>query len=272
METLDVFAAQLALVLDAADLLARTVSAERSLAHTEKLAAIGELAARIAHEIRNPAAAARSLAQQLVRDGVHEEEMAVILEELERVERRVQELLRFARRESPRAEPVDVSALVRATLKSFQPRFDACGVGVDVAAADGLVVEGDGEGIRQVLVNLIGNAVDAMAETRGPRTLGIEVRDGRGTVLIAVSDSGPGVPGETLERLFDPFFSNKPQGTGLGLAIVKRAVEVHGGRVVAESRPGAGMTFRVELPRRVHQGAAGAGGVGGAGTVGGPDR
>src|SRR5439155_9829030 len=129
IEGFQAFVAQLALLLDGAGLLARTVAVERSLAHAEKLAALGELAARIAHEIRNPVTAARSLAQQLAREPASPfaVEHRLILGELERVERQVAALLRFARREDLRFEPVDLGELARATLEAFRPRLEASG-------------------------------------------------------------------------------------------------------------------------------------------------
>src|SRR5207245_2431247 len=124
VEGFQAFVAQLALLLDGADLLARTIAVERSLAHAEKLAAIGELAARIAHEIRNPVTAARSLAQQLAREPGQPwvAEHRLILEELDRVERQMGDLLRFARREELRFEPVDLGDLARGTLDALRPR------------------------------------------------------------------------------------------------------------------------------------------------------
>src|SRR5438445_810206 len=146
-QAIEVVADQLGLVLDAAELLARTVAVERSLAHAEKLAAIGELAARIAHEIRNPVTAARSLAQQLARepDSRFATEHRLILGELERVERQVAALLRFARREDFRFEPVDLSDLARTTLEGFRPRLEAGGVTLELEPADGVTAGADRE-------------------------------------------------------------------------------------------------------------------------------
>jgi signal transduction histidine kinase len=242
--------AQLALLLDAADLLTRTVAVERTLAHAEKLAAIGELAARIAHEIRNPVAAARSLAQQLAREpgtpggGEHR----LILEELERVERQVGELLRFARREELRFEPVDLGELARATLHALHPRLEAAGIAVALEAAPGVVARADRDKLRQVLVNLLENARDALATSPAPRWLTVAVRNGDVVATLAVTDNGPGVPSDALPRLFEPFFSTKPTGTGLGLAIARHAVRAHGGAIVAAPAEGAGLTIRVTLP------------------------
>jgi signal transduction histidine kinase len=237
-------------VLDAADLLARTVAAERSLAHAEKLAAIGELAARFAHDIRNPVTGARSLAQQLARDPTspaNAEHAGIILEELERVERQVRDLLRFSRREEFRFEPVDLTALVQATLARLRPRLDAAGVTLEIAGAADAVVRADAEKLGQVLVNLIENAVDAMTDVQ-ERRLSLTVAAENGTVSMRVSDTGAGVAAEALPHLFEPFYSGKASGTGLGLAIAKRTIDAHGGRIAADRRAGSGLVVTMELP------------------------
>jgi len=250
VEGFQAFVAQLALLLDGADLLARTVAVERSLAHAEKLAAIGELAARIAHEIRNPVTAARSLAQQLAREPGQPwaAEHRLILEELDRVERQMGDLLRFARREELRFEPVDLGDLARATLDALRPRLDAAGIAAALEASPGVVARADRDKLRQVLVNLLENARDALATSPSPRRVTVAVRNGEGVATLSVTDNGPGVPADTLSRLFEPFFSTKQTGTGLGLAIARHAVEAHGGAIVAAPAEGAGLTFRVTLP------------------------
>jgi signal transduction histidine kinase len=244
------FSDQLALVLETADLLARAVGVERSLAHAEKLAAIGETAARIAHEIRNPVTAARSLAQQLARDPtapLNAEHAGLILAELERVERQVAALLRFARREEFRFEPTDLGDLVRTTVEQYRPRLAAAGVEVALDLPRDVTPLADREKLRQVLVNLIENAIDALASVPH-RRLALAVGRVDGCATLSVRDSGPGVPAEVLPRLFEPFFSLKAGGTGLGLAIVKRTIEAHGGRIEAGSGLGEGLGFRVALP------------------------
>src|SRR5712692_8320171 len=201
---IDAVADQFSLVLDAAELLARTVAVERSLAHSEKLAAIGELAARIAHEIRNPVTAARSLAQQLAREpgSPFAAEHRLILDELERVERQVAALLRFARREEFHFEPVDLGELAQATLEAFRPRLEAGGVRLETELADGVTARADREKLRQVLINLLENALNAMtAEAAGPRTLSVAVANGHGAAALEVRDNGPGVPADALPHL-----------------------------------------------------------------------
>jgi signal transduction histidine kinase len=249
-EAFHAFVDQLALVLDAADLLARTIDAERALAHAEKLAAIGELAARFAHEIRNPVTAARSLAQQLARDptsALNAEHAGVILEELERVERQVRELLRFARHEELSLAPTDVSRLVGATAHAFADRLAEAGIEVGLDIADDVVARADGEKVRRVLVNLIENAMDALRNGRPEKHLHLAVgRDGD-RAFVRVADDGAGIPTDAQPRIFDPFVSLKPSGTGLGLAIAKRIVDAHGGTITLTSRPGA-TAFEVRLP------------------------
>jgi signal transduction histidine kinase len=250
VRAVEALAGQFALILDAAELLERTRAVERSLAHSEKLAAIGELAARVAHEIRNPVTAARSLAQLMAGDPGSEhnaEHAELILAELERVERQVQALLRFARREEFSFEPVDLGEVARSALEPLRARLAASGVAVETDIAAGVVARADREKIRQVVLNLLDNAADAVGESSEKR-LALAVRGDDGAAVLEVRDSGPGVPADVLPRLFEPFFSLKTHGTGLGLAIVKRTVEAHGGRVEAHPDGRTGMVLRVELP------------------------
>jgi signal transduction histidine kinase len=249
LQALNGFSDQLALLLDAADLLTRAVAVERSLAHAEKLAAIGETAARIAHDIRNPVTAARSLTQQLAREPTapFHDELEVILEELDRVERQVAHLLHFARREEPHLEAVNLCALVETTLAQLRPRLATAGVEVALHLESGIEARGDRERLRQVLVNLVENAAEAL-DGSPRRELSVQVAAANGTARLRVSDTGPGVPEDAMARLFEPFFSLKANGTGLGLAIAKRTLEAHGGRITAAIRPQGGMTFEVDLP------------------------
>jgi signal transduction histidine kinase len=244
------FVGQLALVLAGAELLARAVDVERSLAHAEKLAAIGETAARIVHDIRNPVSAARSLAQQLAREpgSGFQAEHEVILGELERVERQVASLLGFARREEFHFATVDLGALVEATVEGFRPRLEEVGIAVELDVDGAVRLDADGEKLRQALINLIENAADALADAPALRRLAVHVGSSNGTASIRVTDSGPGVPEDALPRIFEPFFSGKPNGTGLGLAIAKRTVDAHGGHIVATRADGGGLELRLDLP------------------------
>jgi len=250
VEILQTAADQLALVLDNAELLARAIEVERSLAHAEKLAAIGELAARIAHEIRNPVTAARSLAQQLTRESTQpfQSEHALILTELERVERQVAALLRFARRDEFQFERFDLCELVRSTAAEFRPRLESSGIVLALDTPESLTASADREKLRQVLVNLIENARDALSASPEPRRLALRLTRDNGSAQLRVSDTGPGVPADVLTRLFEPFFSMKAHGTGLGLAIAKRTVDAHGGHISVSNPAEGGLTFDIELP------------------------
>jgi signal transduction histidine kinase len=242
---------QLALLLDSAELLEQTVAAERSLAHGEKLAAIGELAARVAHEIRNPVTAARSLAQLLVRDPtseLNEEHASLILTELERVERQIADLLRFARRDDLRVERVDLGELARLTTDELDTRLRDAEIELRLDLTPGLVAQADREKIRQVLINLIENSIDALADSEAPRTLRLSVGRSGPRGIVRVADNGPGVPADVLPRLFEPFFSLKSHGTGLGLAIAKRTLEAHGGTIAVSQNGGTGLCFTIEVP------------------------
>lgn len=251
LETLERFVQQLARVLDSADLLGRAVTVERELAQAEKLAAVGEMAARMAHEIRNPVTAARSLSQTLARepDSPHNAEHAVIItRELDRVEHQVRSLLEFARREIYRFEEVRLADLVRATVADLEPCLRGGQVVHELDLDSAMVVWADPERLRQVLINLVENAADALSEVTGPRRLSITVAEADSRAALVVCDNGPGMSEEVQRRIFDPFYSEKARGTGLGLAVARRIVEAHDGRIKAEAGAESGMVFSVELP------------------------
>ncbi len=255
LKVLEDFTRELALVLDAAHLTGRVRTAERELARSEKLAALGETAARIAHEIRNPVTAARSLSQQIAEEPVsqlNEEHAALVVRELDRVECQVRSLLQFAHQETYTFRPLRVHDLVADTVADLRATPLTKGVDLQLIPAPemetGLEIVADGEGLRQVLVNLVHNAVDAVRNSSEPRRVTVELDRHENGVDIRARDSGPGVADELLPRIFDPFVSAKAQGTGLGLAISKRIVEAHGGSIHAEADPAGGMVFHIRLP------------------------
>ncbi|MFP6663002.1 MAG: ATP-binding protein [Deltaproteobacteria bacterium] len=250
------FADQIGLVLDGAALLARSLEIERSLAHAEKLAAIGELTARVAHEIRNPATAARSLTQQLLKEdnSPFQAEHAVILESLDRIEHHVADLLRYARRDDPKLGSIDLAALARRTAEELRPSLRSAGIELVVQSPAALPAEADAEKLRQVLVNLIENARDALEGTCGTKEIRVELGGVNGNACIDISDTGPGIAEEHLEHIFESFFTLKEGGTGLGLAISKRTIEAHGGHIAASRIPGSGLRFHIDLPLATDQG------------------
>jgi signal transduction histidine kinase len=213
-----------------------------------------ELSAAIAHEIRNPITAARSILQQIVEDPNSSDiakHSQVALEELDRVERSIAHLLRYAREVPFNPTTVDVRDLIESSLDLFRDRAAREHVQI-VREWDELpIIQADGEQLRQVLANLLGNALDALAADHTANAL-IEVSGGlnlAGTeVWIRVSDNGPGIPPDLASKLFRPFFTTKVRGTGLGLSLSKKFVERHGGTIELSPAAGGGAAFVVHLP------------------------
>jgi polar amino acid transport system substrate-binding protein len=217
---------------------------------------VEELAAGVAHEIRNPITAAKSLVQQMgedptARDNV--EYAGVALAELERVEKSISHLLRFAREEDVAVAELSLADVVAAALDTLSDRVAGLGVKVECDVAEAGTLRGDAEKLRRVVINLLGNALDAFAEARTPAPC-LELSGGKnlaGTeVWLRIRDNGPGMDAEKLGRIWSPFYTSKSTGTGLGLALTKKVVEAHGGAIEASSAPGAGSEFIVTLPRR----------------------
>ncbi len=247
----------------------QVVSLERALVQRERLAAVGELAAAVAHEVRNPLAAISGCIEMLrglnrERSGELEQErlMSIVLREIERLDALIADFLQFARPAPPKPEPVAVDAALAEVAEMCRAACPS-GVRVRVVAPEGLRVLVDPTQLRQVLWNLVRNAVQAVGE-RGtialsaarapgaaPQADAASLRSGAadegGAVEIVVADDGPGIEPEVLERIFDPFFTTKPSGTGLGLATVHRIVTAHGGSIDVQSARGVGARFRVRL-------------------------
>lgn len=228
-------------------------AARARLVQSEKLAALGQLSASIAHEVRNPLAVIRSAAQSLAETRAPDDEeeqraCRFIIAEIDRLTSVVSSLLAFARplRLDPR--PVAIDDLFDAALLLAGPELarHAVAVARPERTAAPLRVQADVDLVRQVLVGLLVNAAEAAGE-RGEIRLDARARDG--AVEIDVADSGPGVPVELEARIFEPFFTTRPRGTGLGLPIARQIVEAHGGKLEVGTRRGArGACFTVRLP------------------------
>lgn len=212
------------------------------------------LSASIAHEIRNPITAAKSLVQQMGEDPRADENVEyaqVALEELDRVERSISHLLRYARDEELKLERMQLEEVVESAVETFRDRVEGEGV-VIRKDLDGVgEMRGDPEKIRRVLINLISNALDALAES-DQATPEIVVSSGQnlaGTELwLKVRDNGPGIPEDRMTQIWSPFATGKAHGTGLGLAISKKLIEVHDGTIEVSSEEGRGTEFIVTLP------------------------
>jgi signal transduction histidine kinase len=244
---------QAAVALGNAIAVEQLAEARARLGRSERLAAIGELSTAVAHGIRNPIAGIR-LATQLGLESVRagesvEENLADVLVEVDKLESQVRGILDFARPFEPRLEPVDVPALVGSLLDTLAPRLAQAKVAVDVTTAPSLPpVLADRAHLGQALHELLGNAIDAMPGG-GRVTIAVDgAGDGRPSVRIAVADTGPGVPPEIRERIFQLFMTTKPTGTGVGLAVVRKILERHGGAIRVEDAASGGARFVIELP------------------------
>ncbi len=234
--------------------LGRSGDARRREIEGEHARRIEEIAAGVAHEIRNPIAAAKSLVQQMGEDPASHDNVEyahVALEELQRVERSISHLLRYAREEDLRVEPLCLAEVVRAALGGLRERIARAGVEVRIELDRPGRLRGDAEQLRRVVVNLVSNALDAL-EAAGPRAPRIELCLGESlagdAVWLRVRDNGPGIPAEQAEQVFSPFHTGKPGGTGLGLALARKVARAHGGSLSLATAPGGGAELLLTLP------------------------
>jgi signal transduction histidine kinase len=229
----------------------RELRRERASMRTEKQASIDELSSSIAHEIRNPIAAAKSLVQQMGEDPTSVENVEyarVALSELDRVEHRVSHLLKYAKEEDYHFELVNLASVVDSALTQLRAKLDAAKVAVARNYISGPTVQADAEKLRQVFVNILDNAIDAFGAVPEGRRIDLFLENGDRRATVRVRDNGCGIPPEKLERIFNPFFTTKATGTGLGMAISKKIIEAHQGAINAASEVGRGSEFRVVLP------------------------
>ena len=219
------------------------------LRERDRLAAIGEMAAGLAHEIRNPLGAIKGAAEYLEpsRGGDDAELLQVIVDEANRLNSVVTQFLDYARPFRAELKPADLNEVVRKTAKLVDAKGSTSAIELDLDA-DLPSADVDAEQVKQVILNLVLNGLEATGDRGTPITITTRwVRD-RDRLEIGVRDSGPGIPPETLDHLFIPFFTTKPKGTGLGLAVCQRIVNNHGGDIRVESQVGVGTKFTVRLP------------------------
>ena len=241
--------------------LTRLQAAQDKLVEAERMATVGRLSLKVAHEVRNPIAAIE-LNAELLGDIVHERPgpemdeagslVSAIRDQVSALDALTEEYLAFARFPRAQFEEDSLNETVTAVVEFVRPLAARQDITV-VTTTDPAVppMEIDRTLLRQAVLNLIKNGLEALSKGG---TLTVATRRLDDTVNITVSDTGPGIPPEVGRRLFEQFFTTKPQGTGLGLSITRQIVEEHGGRIQWISAPGAGTTFTISLPikRSVH--------------------
>jgi signal transduction histidine kinase/putative methionine-R-sulfoxide reductase with GAF domain len=224
---------------------------EAQLIRSEKLAALGQLAAGIAHEIRNPLTSINilihSLTENFPPESARREDLQVIEEEIRRINEIVDQFLRFARPAPPRLQKADALSIFEETLQLLRPQMEKYRIIVQKEFQVLRPISMDREQMKQVILNLLLNAVQAMPKG-GRLTLRGQVLEDGQWVTLSIQDSGIGIPSEDMNKLFDPFFSTKEGGVGLGLSIAHRIIDQHHGKIEVESAPGKGTLLTVWLP------------------------
>jgi two-component system NtrC family sensor kinase len=227
---------------------------QQELYLSSRLASIGELAAGVAHEINNPLTAILAFSERLLRRSTDEkttEDLKIVHNEARRTAKVVENLLTFARRREPKKQYADINDIVQKALELRAYEFKTANIEVITELAPNLPqVVVDFHQIQEVFLNIILNAEQAMTSTKGEGKLSIKTQQVKGYIRISFTDSGPGIPAEHLEKVFNPFFTTRGEigGTGLGLSICHGIVTEHGGKIYVKSKLGKGATFFVDLP------------------------
>lgn len=223
---------------------------EEQLRRADRLSALGELSAGMAHEIRNPLGAIKG-AVEILKDDYQEDEakyefIRILLKETDRLNRIVQEFLGFARPKQPELQPADMNEAIESVLSLTTQEARKAGVKVEKRLDPAIGRRNLDAGLlKQAFLNLVLNAIQAMPDG-GLLTVESGIKDG--TIEVMISDTGTGIPEENRKKLFSPFFTTKKNGTGLGLAITYRIIENHRGSIDVVSGPGKGTRFTVRIP------------------------
>ena len=248
---MELLAGQAAIAIDDSRLLRENIRLERELAERERLAALGRMAATVAHEIKNPLSAIKSIAQVMREDenlnSEYERDLSLIVGETDRLSQSVTQLLSFARKESAAEQPLTVDELLRSIVDLFRANAREQGVTLNCEIkADAKLTGKCVSAVRDAVSNLLLNALQA---TPSGGQVRLVANAANGELSISVEDTGAGVPVELRERIWEPFFTTRQRGTGLGLAIVrKRVQEVGGSASLSSARNGSGAVFYLRLP------------------------
>lgn len=225
---------------------------ERELRFMERLADIGKTVAQVSHEIRKPLMLIGGFARQvkdsdtLAGDTASRRKLGIVVDEVRRLETLLNSVRLLTRPAvSSQKRPVDLNGILDEVLVLIEPLLQRQALEIAVhREREALMIEGDADQLKQVLLNLLQNAIDAM---NGTGTLVLSTTKQQNSVEVRIEDSGPGIPEEIQERIFDPFFTTKSEGSGLGLAISKTIIQDHGGTLTMQSAPSQGTTFFISL-------------------------
>jgi signal transduction histidine kinase len=223
---------------------------EKQMLRAEQMMAIGQVAAGVAHELRNPLTSIKGLIQVNLREavarGFPSDDLAIIEHEIRRMERTLQTFLDFARPPKPDFKPLDLQEIVQRVVSLVAGRARKQNVALRSTCDRQTTVSADQDQLQQLLLNLVLNALDAMPDGGDINVEILVPRDG--FVEVVLRDSGPGIPAEVLPKVFESFVSSKETGVGLGLPVSLRIAENHGGTLHAYNHPGGGACFVLRLP------------------------
>lgn len=248
---LEILAGQVAIAIEDCRLVEENVRLERRLAERERLATLGQMAATVAHEIKNPLSAIKSIAQVMGEDESlsreYARDLSLIVGETDRLGQSVTQLLSFARKDAPSELPLRVDQLIHSVVRLFQATAEKDGITLNTTIEKDEELGGAAvSAVRVALSNLLLNALQA---TPAGGQIAITERLENGDLVISVEDSGPGIPPELVRRIWEPFFTTKQRGTGLGLAIVRKRMQETGGTArLVSSINGGGARFELRVP------------------------
>ncbi len=222
---------------------------EQKLERSRRLAALGQMATGVAHEIRNPLGTLRGFAQffrsQAEENSESRQYADLMMSEVDRLNQTISGMLQFSRQREPDLATVDMKGLLDKTASLMESDFQSHNISLHVEIEDNVLIEADQDMLLQVLLNLLRNSIDA---TQGGGSVTVSVQRSGEIVRIEVKDTGSGMTESERDKMFDPFFTTRKKGTGLGLAVSHQIVEQHDGHFETESSPGEGTTITVVLP------------------------
>ncbi|MCU0579443.1 MAG: ATP-binding protein [Desulfobacterota bacterium] len=227
-------------------------AAQKKLLHAERLTAVGQGVVRVSHEIKNPLMViggfARQVARKIQGDEASVKKLDLIVTEVQRLEKLLTEVRDFTRVREPVLQQEDINRVVRQVIELMEPALTAASIRLTLELApDPGPCRFDPDQIKQVLINLVKNAVEAMPQGGG---ITLRTRGDTRCIFVEVEDTGPGIPQEHLSEIFNAFFTTKEKGTGLGLAVSLKILNDHNGELLVSSREGEGSVFSIRLPRQ----------------------